>query len=226
MRVVYVLSASALCLMAAAGALAQSAPKPAQTADEIVCKLTDDCGQTPANESAKIDTGKEAGLSFVKRSPSSRPEAAAVAPASRAVTAVGGRSPRATAYTVQSSRRGPAGGRLSFAPGLDMRINFATGSAQMDRASQVNADEFAKALMSPKLAGRNFVIEGHTDAVGSRDSNMKLSLDRANAVTQYLTGQGVPASRMTAKGYGFDKPLPGRSKFAAGNRRVQIVPTS
>ena len=49
-------------------------------------------------------------------------------------------------------------------------------------------------------------ISGHTDNVGSDEVNDKLSQARADVVRNYLLTQGVPAERITAKGYGKNKP--------------------
>ena len=68
-------------------------------------------------------------------------------------------------------------------------------------------------------------VEGHTDSTGGEEVNRKLSQARAEAVTTFLTEMGVPASRMSAKGFGPDRPVApndtpeGRAK----NRRVEIV---
>ncbi len=50
-------------------------------------------------------------------------------------------------------------------------------------------------------------ISGHTDNIGSRDYNQRLSEARAKAVVDYLLGQGIKSDRLTYKGYGFDKPI-------------------
>jgi outer membrane protein OmpA-like peptidoglycan-associated protein len=50
-------------------------------------------------------------------------------------------------------------------------------------------------------------ISGHTDNTGSATVNETLSQQRAEAVVQYLTGKGVSASRMKAKGYGAARPV-------------------
>lgn len=67
-------------------------------------------------------------------------------------------------------------------------------------------------------------IEGHTDNVGSIVSNIKLSLDRANAVKEYLVSKGIDSSRIITKGYGSSQPIEsnktevGRSQ----NRRIEV----
>ena len=50
-------------------------------------------------------------------------------------------------------------------------------------------------------------ISGHTDNVGDKNANMALSLNRANAVRDYLIKQGIKADRMLANGYGASKPI-------------------
>jgi outer membrane protein OmpA-like peptidoglycan-associated protein len=68
-------------------------------------------------------------------------------------------------------------------------------------------------------------IGGHTDDQGAADYNDKLSADRANAVKKYLTDNGIPAARITTKGYGKRQPLiQGTDDEArAQNRRVEMV---
>ncbi len=68
-------------------------------------------------------------------------------------------------------------------------------------------------------------IDGHTDDVGSDESNQELSEKRANSVKEYLVGKGIDASRMTATGYGEAKPVED-NKTAAGrakNRRTEMT---
>ncbi|MEK7256006.1 MAG: PA14 domain-containing protein, partial [Bacteroidota bacterium] len=57
---------------------------------------------------------------------------------------------------------------------------------------------------NPKL---KIKVEGHTDVIGDRYKNMVLSQERADAVAKYLTGKGVNANRIEAKGYGSSRPL-------------------
>jgi OOP family OmpA-OmpF porin len=69
-------------------------------------------------------------------------------------------------------------------------------------------------------------IEGHTDNVGTAAYNEKLSKKRANSVRQYLINNfGIKASRLTATGYGFTKPIASNDtdEGRQRNRRVQAV---
>jgi OOP family OmpA-OmpF porin len=68
-------------------------------------------------------------------------------------------------------------------------------------------------------------VAGHTDSIGSEEYNQGLSERRANAVKDYLTAQGVTATRLTAKGYGESQPVASNDTEAgrAENRRVELI---
>ncbi|WP_316737071.1 OmpA family protein [Pedobacter aquatilis] len=73
----------------------------------------------------------------------------------------------------------------------------------------------------------NIEIQGHTDNVGNAKLNEKLSLNRANAVYEYLVKNGINATRLTFKGFGPSKPI-ADNKTEAGrkyNRRTSFVIT-
>ena len=55
----------------------------------------------------------------------------------------------------------------------------------------------------------NITIElsAHTDSVGTDASNIELSQKRANSAVEYLIGAGIAKDRLTAKGYGENKPV-------------------
>ncbi len=69
-----------------------------------------------------------------------------------------------------------------------------------------------------------FTVEGHTDSVGSASSNQTLSEARAGSVVEWLTNNGIPVSRLSAIGYGEEKPIASNATRAgrAQNRRVEI----
>lgn len=105
---------------------------------------------------------------------------------------------------------------------FDMLITFDLGSDRLSEQAQQNLAEFAKALQSGKLAEAHFNIDGHTDARGSNDLNMRLSNRRAEAVVSYLESLGVPRSRLVAKGHGESQPRVD-DPFAGINRRVEAT---
>lgn len=105
----------------------------------------------------------------------------------------------------------------------NLAIAFAEGSATLLPAGKRAADEFAKALQSPALANKRFLIAGHTSAVGGRAYNQDLSERRAAAVVDYLVGAGAQRTLFDVKGFGFDQPLPGTPARSSANRRVEVV---
>ncbi|MFH2059353.1 MAG: OmpA family protein [Pseudomonadota bacterium] len=72
----------------------------------------------------------------------------------------------------------------------------------------------------------NVELHGHCDNRGTEAYNKDLSLRRANAVKTYLNSEGIVLSRMTTKGFGFNKPIASNDSASgrAMNRRVEIQP--
>lgn len=68
-------------------------------------------------------------------------------------------------------------------------------------------------------------ISGHTDNVGSRKSNIELSIRRANAVKDWLVKRGIEPERIQTKGYGPDRPVaPNNSEEnKRKNRRIEFL---
>lgn len=68
-------------------------------------------------------------------------------------------------------------------------------------------------------------VQGHTDNVGGETYNQKLSESRAQSVMQWLTANGIPATRLSAQGYGMKKPLASNDtdQGRAKNRRVELA---
>jgi outer membrane protein OmpA-like peptidoglycan-associated protein len=105
-------------------------------------------------------------------------------------------------------------------------VYFETGKAILKPESQASLDRVAESLKgNPEVTVE---IGGHTDNTGSKVTNQKLSAARANAVKDFLISKGVDASRMTAKGYGPDKPVADNKTVAgrAANRRVELTKTN
>lgn len=102
-------------------------------------------------------------------------------------------------------------------------INFDFGKATIP-ANQISVVDEIYSLLAGN-PGLNLQIEGHTDNVGSADSNKRLSEQRAKAVVNLLVQKGVAPSRLSAAGYGLDKPIADNSseEGRAKNRRVELV---
>lgn len=127
-------------------------------------------------------------------------------------------------YSLDEIRYSPSVRQLM--PSIDLNtINFETGSWEIpaDQAAklQVIADGLNRAISrNPREV---FLIEGHTDAVGSDVDNLSLSDRRAQSAAELLTQQfQVPAENLTSQGYGkqyLKEQTDGPSRI---NRRVTI----
>jgi outer membrane protein OmpA-like peptidoglycan-associated protein len=109
-------------------------------------------------------------------------------------------------------------------PTIDMRIQFEIDSSKLDFVGMAMVDKLGVALADPKLNGYRFEIAGHSDASGEKDYNLRLSTQRANAVRDYLVSKfHIAPERLSAIGYGSDKPINPADPNDAANRRVQIT---
>ena len=108
-------------------------------------------------------------------------------------------------------------------PSLSLLIQFDFNSAKVKPESQQALSNLAQALQSKELQSAKFAIEGHTDAKGRADYNLKLSRQRADAVRDYLASNGVIDARLNAVGKGSTELANTADPLAADNRRVRIV---
>jgi outer membrane protein OmpA-like peptidoglycan-associated protein len=102
--------------------------------------------------------------------------------------------------------------------------NFQFGKYDLPEEARARLDQMISDLKAdPK--GAFFEIEGHTDGIGTKETNDKLGLERAEAVKKYLYEQHqIPLHKMNVISYGMDKPVaPNKTKAGrAQNRRVVI----
>jgi len=103
-------------------------------------------------------------------------------------------------------------------------IHFDTGRDTIKPESDRILAEIAAILTSHAEITR-VRVEGHTDSVGSRPYNLDLSQRRASSVVRALVARGVPAARLSAAGYGFDRPIATNATAVgrARNRRVEFT---
>jgi len=101
-------------------------------------------------------------------------------------------------------------------------ITFATGSNRLEPRFNRTLDSVVRVLSE---FDRSLIeVAGYTDSVGSFEYNQQLSERRADSVSNYLIGQGIPSVRLTTQGYGERYALAsndteqGRSQ----NRRVEL----
>lgn len=109
---------------------------------------------------------------------------------------------------------------------FDNGILFATNKSELSPGSREALTKFATSLKnSPDT---DVTIYGHTDNTGTRAVNERVSKERADAVANYLVGQGISRARITTEGLAFDQPVADNSTAdgRAQNRRVEIYITA
>ncbi len=101
-------------------------------------------------------------------------------------------------------------------------VTFASSQATLTGGSPQELDKVVESLKA--LPHVKLEIQGHTDSQGARDYNLTLSDNRAKAVRDYFISKGISPDRLTAKGYGPDKPIADNNTAAgrAKNRRVEL----
>jgi outer membrane protein OmpA-like peptidoglycan-associated protein len=120
------------------------------------------------------------------------------------------------ANTAPAPRPGPGKANLL--------IVFDTASATLTAESRAALDTVARAMQSDALAGLTFRVEGHADARGDPDLNLKLSQARAESVVHYLVSEhGILPERLVPQGKGASEPMNTSRIDAPENRRVSIV---
>jgi outer membrane protein OmpA-like peptidoglycan-associated protein len=107
---------------------------------------------------------------------------------------------------------------------LKKEVHFQHDSAEILPDSGAILEEIADVLRTHTEI-TSIEIQGHTDDSGTPQYNQRLSGDRANAVREALILNGVEPNRLSARGYGQERPLVPNTSEAnrAKNRRVQLV---
>ncbi len=103
------------------------------------------------------------------------------------------------------------------------KIQFEHAKADIKEASHDLLDEIVKVIKeNPHI--KKIAIEGHASSDGNKAFNKKLSDDRAKSVRAYLTEHGIDEKRLTAKGFGDEKPIADNDTEAGRekNRRVEF----
>ncbi len=109
---------------------------------------------------------------------------------------------------------------------FDEGILFGFNSSKLGQKAEASLSEFAKSLLNNPQT--DVQIYGHTDNIGTRAANEKVSNARATEVKNFLSNAGVPKGRMTSKGLAYDYPVASNDTDAgrAQNRRVEIYITA
>ena len=109
---------------------------------------------------------------------------------------------------------------------FDSGILFGFNSSKLSEDAKASLSKFATSLINNPQT--DVQIYGHTDNVGTRAANDKVSTARANEVKSYLVNSGVPGGRLSSQGLAYDYPVASNDTEAgrAQNRRVEIYITA
>jgi len=104
------------------------------------------------------------------------------------------------------------------------KVSFDTGKFDLKTEARPILDK-QKEILNAYFPNARVFVCGYTDSTGGDDLNLKLSLDRANAVTAYLVTGGVARGRLEPRGFGKEFPVDdnGSSSGRAANRRTEVV---
>lgn len=105
-------------------------------------------------------------------------------------------------------------------------IYFRSGSARLDPESFALLRTVLDVIS--RCPSLEVVVAGHTDSAGSDDTNLRLSILRANSVLDHLISNGVDASRVTAIGFGEARPVApnNTARNRSRNRRIEFTVTN
>ena len=126
-------------------------------------------------------------------------------------------------YTGPPESRPPLAAQLDKLAQINVEIEFDLNSAMVKPSSYRTLGSIADAMHNPVLLGYRFLVVGNTDATGTREHNLTLSQQRAEAVASALTTTfRVDPRRVEAVGVGEESLQDPKHPDAAINRRVQI----
>ena len=230
-----------LLLLGLANPLAAQERQPQVSEEDFVCQLAGECTGTAAKPttSGTSDDGRVSesrGFSISRPDPArASSNKAQITPARNAARTtstpnrfgapVRKRTPNVTAASAAAA---PVPSYAEAAPvppegrrKANLFVTFRLGSDELTPEGAAQARVFARALQLPALADKRFAIVGHTDTVGSAQSNVELSQRRAASVQRFLVANGVPTARLDVVGRGPNDLLPERPGTDPANRRVE-----
>ena len=102
-------------------------------------------------------------------------------------------------------------------------VLFDSGSSKIGSSYLKDIDKLKRVLVQHQ--DYSCEIRGHADNIGTEADNMKLSVERAKRIFDYLVDKGIPADRMTYKGFGETQPMAPNDteERRQMNRRVEFA---
>ena len=128
---------------------------------------------------------------------------------------------------VAATRPPPGPDRVVLLPSniiISDKVQFQVNSHELLDVSHALLDEVVKVMADNKQI-EEVRVEGHTDSTGKADYNKTLSQKRAESVMKYLISKGIKPNRLTAEGFGPERPIADNADAAGQemNRRVEFV---
>ena len=194
-------------------------PAPAQTAAPTARQMIDALRGAPRSmRNLGVEAEPETPPGPDGIDPSNIPMPPLAHPGAAAATIVSAASAASAPSAPSAPASRPAGAGM-----IDLALQFEFDSDRLSPQDRATLNELAIAMRSPELAGRRFLIEGHTDNKGSPAYNLRLSRQRAQAVRALLVVQRVAPDRLFAEGKGAAEPIDPARPDAPENRRVRII---
>lgn len=128
---------------------------------------------------------------------------------------------------ISATRPPPGPDRVVLLPSnivISDKVQFQVNSAELLDVSFPLLDEVVQVMKdNPQI--EEVRVEGHTDSTGKPDYNKSLSQKRAESVMKYLVSKGIKANRLSAEGFGQERPIADNAEPAGQemNRRVEFV---
>lgn len=211
------------------GILALSAMPLATQAEEYMKR-----GASSADYEAALDRVLERRRGIItgreQRAQSTQRASTAPAPAPRATTPATPPARTASAAPVRPSARidpevhqASASDSATASDGISIYFGF--NSAQLTPDARAALGNLGQALSQPRFQDIVWLVEGHTDSIGSAAYNQRLSEERARAAQHFLVEQhGIAADKLIPVGKGASEPYTPERPEAGVNRRVRLRP--
>jgi len=211
------ISAFALMVVPAAAFAQDAGP----SAADLKCQVFKECGeatttveQAPDTRGFRLAAPRTVPVA-VQRPQESRNGVARALPRPQVDA---GRNPSPLAVAKRPVAAQPGVGQAGIGR-ADLQLQFGSGSTELLGSDLSRVRTLAAAMLAAS-GDKRIRIEGHTDAVGSRQSNLELSRRRAQSVADAMIAAGGASDRIEVVGFGPDKPI---SANGRENRRVEAV---
>lgn len=181
----------------------------------------DDAAALAAAEAARLAAEKAAAEEAARKAAEEAARKKAYDDSVAAANAEAARLAAEKAAAEEAARKAHEAALAELAKAMDIQTLFDFDSAELSAKAKSDLDKVYEYLSTNII---KVEVGGHTDSMGADEYNKDLSLRRAQAVVNYLTGKGIAANRLTAVGYGEEKPVANNDteEGRQQNRRIEF----